>query len=741
MRVGLLGPLQVRADDGVLVPVPAAKQRAVLAALALRPNLVTTVESLIATLWEDRPPSTARVTLMNYVARLRRGLGERLGTRLCSSPSGYMLELCDEELDFRTAANLELQAAFAAQAADWARTAALAGQALALWRGDPLADVPACGLLREYGPRLAAARSRLYGLQVKAALNSGDFEGAAAIISPLINRQPLHERLYENMMLALHGAGRRSEALEVYRQAWRALRGERGIDPAPRLRDLHRQILAHAPIESLLEGPHGARRPARAKPSRGTPAAEPASPIPPAPRQIPAGTRHFSGRAAELRTLTGLVEAAEASTESATLALIVGTAGIGKTALAAHWARAAAGRFPDGQLFAQLHGYDASADPAAPSDVVRGFLDALGVPADRIPPTLDEQTALYRSLAASRRMLVLLDDARDAEQVRPLIPGGTACATLVTSRSDLFSLLAIEGAHLLRLERPSAAEARDLLTLRVGAERVGAEPEAADRIVESCARLPLALAVTAARSAARPALSLAQVAGELDGHRGVLDALDGGDAASNIRSVFACSYRRLDPRAARLFRLLSLRPGPNVSLTAAASLAGLPTASTRALLDELCRAHLVTEHPTGRFAAHELLHAYASELADREDSAADRRAALNRILDHYLYSARGAATLIDGGREHVVLPARQPGSVTADLSAHRDAEDWFTAERPALAVAAAWAAETGFDAHAFHLGWITTRYPPGPPGSPAPSPAGSRRPRPSVHAPSRRRRG
>jgi hypothetical protein len=344
--------------------------------------------------------------------------------------------------------------------------------------------------------------------------------------------------------------------------------------------------------------------------------------------------------------------------------------------------------------------------PAA--QAVRGFLDALGLPPERIPADPDAQAALYRSLLAGRRILVVLDNARDADQVRPLLPGTPTALALVTSRNQLTALVAVDGAHPLPLDLLSAAEARELLARRLGAERVAAEPDAVEQIITACARLPLALAIAAAR-AQHTGFPLSALAAELTetneaGDRR-LDALDAGDPATQIRAVFSWSYAALTPLAAQLFRLLGFHPGPDITIPAAASLAGRPRAETRRLLTELTWANLITEYVPGRYTLHNLLRAYATDLTHRHDTAEQRHAAAHRVLDHYLHTAHAAARLLDPTRNLPAPTPPQPG-VTPDSPTDRQQSlDWFTTEHPVLMAAIDHAAEGGFDTHTWQLVW------------------------------------
>ncbi|MGW0584977.1 ATP-binding protein, partial [Streptomyces sp. NPDC002920] len=385
------------------------------------------------------------------------------------------------------------------------------------------------------------------------------------------------------------------------------------------------------------------------------------------------------------------------------ISAVSGTAGVGKTALAVHWAHRVREAFPDGQLYVNLRGFVPGGSITDPAEAVRGFLDALGVPPARIPNSLEAQAGLYRSLLAGRRVLVVLDNARDAEQVRPLLPGTPGCLALITSRNRLTGLAATEGAHLLSVDLLTPGQARDLLTGRLGPHRTAAEPAAVNEIVTQCAGLPLALAIVAARATAQPRIPLTTHAHELREADSRLDALDGGDPATQVRAVFSWSYQALSADAARLFRLLGLHPGPDTTLPAVAALAGLPPTRTCALLTELTRGNLLTEHTPGRYALHDLLRIYATELVTTQDSAATRRAATHRLLDHYMHTAHAADALLTPRRRVPVSPApAQPGAAAEELLDRREALAWFTAENPVV-LAAIEQAPAGFETHTWQL--------------------------------------
>ncbi|MES4905679.1 MULTISPECIES: BTAD domain-containing putative transcriptional regulator [unclassified Streptomyces] len=487
-------------------------------------------------------------------------------------------------------------------------------------------------------------------------------------------------------------------------------------DPAPDPAAANRATPAPAPSPSQDTSPE----PSPAPPSESPPPSH----SPPAagvavPQQLPADVAHFTGRDRELAGLDALLRPAPGTGTGATagraptaavISVIAGSGGLGKTTLAVHWAHRVRDRFPDGQLYVNLRGFGPTGSAMTPSEAVRGFLDAFQVPAHRIPATVEAQTALYRSLLVGRRVLILLDNARDADQVRPLLPGAPGCLVLLTSRNELTGLVVAEQAQPLPLDLLDRAEARELLARRLGSERVAAEPDAVEDVITVCAGLPLALAIVAARAATHPRFSLEALARELHDARGSLDAFDGGDATTDVRAVFSWSYHTLGTAAARLFRLLGVHPGPDISAAAVASLMGLPVPQARRLLLQLTRAHLLTERSPGQYALHDLLRAYATELAEAYDSEDDRRAALHRTLDHYLHTAVAAGRVFTPQRTPLTLPAAQPGVCTESFADYGEALTWFTAEHHVLVAAQQQAAESGFETHAWQLAWSLAEF-------------------------------
>ena len=534
-----------------------------------------------------------------------------------------------------------------------------------------------------------------------AVVELGRYDQAATELSALADAHPLRERLRELHMLALYGGGRQAEALEAFSRTRLMLQEELGVDPGPGLRTMHERILAMDP--TLLN-------PAPAPPASSPVPPTPTQPDTPVPAQLPADVAHFTGRVEECKALTAL---AGQVAGTVVVSAIGGTAGIGKTALAVHWAHRNAALFPDGALYVNLRGFDPVGSPVSAGTAIRGFLDALGQPSARIPVGIEAQAGLYRSLLSGKRVIIVLDNAREADQVRPLLPGAPGCLVLVTSRDQLAGLIALDGAHSLTLELLTPAEARALLTRRLGTARVEAESDAVDELIELCARLPLALNITAARAATRPRFPLAAFATELREAHHRLTALDVGDPTANVRAVFSWSYQTLTEPAARMFRVLGIHPGPDITMPAAASLAALDHDQTRAALNELTRAHLLTEHAPGRYAFHDLLRAYATEQTQTLDTGAERERALRRALDHYMHSACHAARTFNPSfvdPSLTGLPEPEVGVTPETPADDKEAWDWFTAEHQVALNAITQAAAHHLDTHVCRLADAVSNY-------------------------------
>ena len=686
-QFAVLGEIEAYVE-GRPVDLGHLRQRSVLAALLVDVNHTVATDRLGDRVWGDRPPQRWRPTLYSYISRLRQAL-EPAGdgeVRIRREPSGYQLAGDSSAVDLHRFRSLVAQAR-RAQDDDLAST--LLDEALGLWRG------PAFGSLET--PWFTTLRETLHHERFTAELDRNDIAlrhgRHAHILADLTAHaaaHPLDERLAGQLMLALHHSGRPADALRHYQQTRRTLAEELGIDPGLPLQQLHERILA---ADASLAVPVG-------------PSAAPSTPV---PRQLPAPPPLFTGRDEELEQLTKSL--ADGPDGTVAIAVICGPGGVGKSWLAAQWANRNTQRFPDGQLYVNLHGFDPRTPPLPAHVALRGFLEALGVARDRVPTDLGAQSALYRSLLADRRMLILLDDVRDAEQVRPLLPGNPSCSVLVTSRNRLTALMAAHGARLMPLDVLSRVEANALLVGRLGAERTSTEPEAVAALVEHCAGLPLALGIVAARAAMHPDFRLAVLAEELVRAADRLTALDPGDLTVNVRAVFAASHRALTPSAGRLFSLLGLAQGPDIGLAAAAGLAGLPQARTRALLAELESAHILRQHSPGRYRMHDLVRLYAAELADGIPSQ-EAVAAQDRLLDHYLHSAFAANLLLDGPytpfRPEPDVPAADSCPVAPDDTAA--ALQWFHDEHECLLAAQSQAAVLGRHRVVWQLAWTLISY-------------------------------
>jgi DNA-binding SARP family transcriptional activator len=698
VQVRILGPLEAFRGDRPL-PLGAPKQRTVLAMLLARANDAVDLTELIDELWHEDPPASATANAQMYAANLRRLLGaEPPVARLVKRGQSYELSVDPAGFDLPRFRELARDGRDRARRGDLPAAVERFAAAAALWRGPAAADVTAGRWLAAWRVALDRERATLLDDHVEALLALGSHEAAATRARDLLLREPLRERTHALLVRAAYLAGDVPAALAAYDAARRVLVTELGLEPGDELRRLHRAILNRDELPAPV-------RPAAAADAGPAPRDRP----PVVPRQLPTDVAGFTGREAYLRRLDALRSDAgpppAGGPAAVPVAVITGTAGVGKTALAVRWAHRVADRFPDGQLYVNLRGFGPAGAITEPAAALRGFLVALDVPARRIPPDLDGQAALYRSVLAGRRMLVVLDNARDAEQVRPLIPGSAGCLTVVTSRNRLAGLVAAEGARPLELDVMTRAEARNLLAHRIGPRRVDAESDAAAEIVTSCAGLPLALALMAARAAQRPDSPLRALAEEVRRVRGLPDPLDTDDAATDLRAVFSWSYRSVSPAAAALFRQLGLHPGPDITAAAAASLAGLDAGPTRALLTELARAHLLDEPVPGRYSAHDLLRAYAAELSGAVDPPAQRSATVRRVLDHYQHTAYAAALLLHPLRDRTEPDPPAPGTTPERLTDQDHAQAWLDAEYPVLLAAIDRAGSAGSYAAAWQITW------------------------------------
>lgn len=686
-RVEVLGPVRVRVG-GAAVPIGSTQQRSLLALLALRNGRPVGLDEIVDALWGVRPPKSHRTIVQIYIGALRRILepqrdGVTQPGALARVAGGYQLQLPAGRLDV---ADFWAEAAAARRLAAQGEHATAAGRfglALGLWRGPIAADTS----IRHHPDvsELGAERVRTALDWSDSALACGNFHGITRTLRVLVREDPMHEALHARLMLVLAAGGEQSAALATFDDIRGRLAEELGVRPGQELRAAQLRVLSQKPTGG--NAPAGEDAPARL----------------PALAQLPPDVRGFAGRTDELRRLDEIAAGAGDQPTAIVIAAVAGTAGVGKTALAVHWAHRVAGRFPDGQLFVNLRGFDAAGTLTQPAEAIRGFLEALGVPADQMPTNLDALIGLYRSRLSSRRMLIVLDNARDAEQVRPLFPAAPGCLVLVTSRNQLTGLAAAEAAQLLRLDLLTDAEARQLLAQRLGRGQVDSQPEAVADIIAACERLPLALGIVAARAAIHADQPLAALANQLAQARRRLDLLTTGDEHTDVRAVFSWSYQVLKPEAARMFRLLGLHPGPHITTSAAASLAGIPVRQAEILLAELAAVNLLLAQDARRYRLHDLLRAYATELAHDTESKPERVSAQRRLLDHYLYTADNAMYLVRPSRVPLVLGPPVAGAATEALADQESALAWLNAEHATLLALAEQAAQHREDAYAWWL--------------------------------------
>ncbi len=651
MRYAVLGPVRAwRGGDRLAPGTP--QQQALLAVLLLREGRTATAPELIDALWGEEPPPQALPAIRTYASRLRKVLDPG---DLTSVSGGYALAVPHGALDLTVAQELAAEAEKAAGSGDLCQARALLNKALGLWDGEALAGVP--------GPHGRTQRTRLeeWRLSLQENLLEMDLEQgchteAVSELTALTAAHPLREHLRELLMLALYRSGRQAEALAVYADTRRLLAEELGVDPRAGLRELQSRILAADP--ALAEPETAAEQPASA---------------PVRPAQLPATVPDFTGRAAFVAELGDALGSVGGRVMA--VSAVAGIGGVGKTTLAVHVAHAARAAFPDGQLYVDLQGTDGSA--AEPETVLGSFLRALGTPESAVPAGLDERAALYRSTLDGRRVLVLLDNARDAAQIRPLLPGAGGCAALITSRVRMVDLA---GAHLVDLDVMSPEEALQLFTRIVGAERVGAEREAALDVVAACGFLPLAIRIAASRLASRRTWTVSVLAAKLADERRRLDELQAGDLA--VKATFELGYGQLEPAQARAFRLLGLADGPDISLAAAAALLDLDADATEDLLESLVDTSLLESAAPGRYRYHDLVRLYARACAER-DEGPEQAAALSRLLDFYLATAAGVYALERPGDQlHAHLaPTEVPGLAFTDRTA---AWDWLYREASCL---------------------------------------------------------
>ncbi|MGW6441499.1 tetratricopeptide repeat protein [Lentzea sp. NPDC055074] len=670
MRVQVLGPVRAW-QDGREIELGPAGRRSVLGLLALAGGRVVPRADLVDALWGENPPPSATNVIQTHVKHLRR-LFDPERHRYARSTSipfvgdGYALRIPDDEVDVDRFRSL---VAAAGRSSDVEEVAGLLGTALGLWQGRPFADHPG---LAGHAKVVALLSERRNAVLVHAGAMIG--LGRAVDVLPLLVEHaadhPLDEAVQALLVRAYAAAGRRADAFAVYDRTRRVLRDELAIGPGAELLAAHAELLDEpAPVTSRRAVP--------------------------VPAQLPANTPGFLGRATELAVLDGLL--AERDPAATAVIAVCGTAGVGKTALAVQWGHRMRAGFPDGQLYVNLRGYEAG-KPVTAADVLAGFLQALGVPGNAIPVDVDARAARYRTEVADRRLLIVLDNAAAVEPLRPLLPGAPSCVVVVTSRDSLASLVSVHGARRLELRPLRRGDAIVLLRKLIG-DRPRAGSAALAELAEQCAFLPLPLRVAAELVVSRPETELADLVGELGDRQRRLRLLDGGgDERAAVREVLSWSYKHLPAQAARLFRLLGVHPGRDFDVACAAALADLDPDTASRLVDVLVRAHLVDRGPAGRHGMHDLLRAYAVDLAQDEPG---RTAAFDRLLDHYLTTAAAAMDVVyPTGRVAVTAPVADPARMRA----------WLDAERANLTDLCAFAAGHGRAGQAMRLAEMLYRY-------------------------------
>lgn len=673
LEIRLLGPLEVLVN-GVPVQLRGGRARALLAVLALAAGEAVPTDVLIARVWGELL-ADSRGNLYTYVRRLRSVLGP---SAIARAAGGYRLDVDPDCVDARRFLALLERADqhradqgpySAGQRQDGGGERQLLDEALGLWRGGPY-DEQSDWLSQCQAPRFTERYLTALERRADLDLAAGRHNDLVAELRELTRQHPLREPLWTRLLLALAKSGRHAEALEAYEAIRRRLADELGVDPSPELRQIHADLLEGA-APGLPGSARGVDRPASV-----------------VPQQLPADLAGFTGRADGIKALDGLLE----ESGSPTVLALHGGGGIGKTTLAVHWAHRVKERFPDGQLFVDLRGYGPGS-PTAPAEALDGLLRGLGISGAQIPEGVDPRSALLRSTLADRRVLIILDNARDAEQVRPLLPGAGGPAVVVTSRSQLRGLATREGAKRIAVETLSGHESVTLLRDRLSDHEV--LDDVLVELAELCGHLPLALAIAAERAGRSKDGALDELFGELRAERDRLDALDSGeDASSNLRSVFSWSYNALDPDTARMFRLIGLHPVNQFSGTAAAALAGSPLPQARKLLDRLVEANLLQADGDGRYAVHDLVRDYANELVETAGPV-ERDAAIARLDSWYVHTADKARKALTGVPYPVELGGLEPRVHCLDFSNHQQAKAWFTAERVAIFALIAASARAG----------------------------------------------
>lgn len=672
VRFSLLGPVRawLAAEE---LPVGPRQQRLVLAALLAGAGRPVSLTELIGLLWEGDPPASAVNAVHRYVGALRRllepGLPARSSGRwLVRRASGYLLHVDASRLDLLEFRDLVGQARAAAADGELSASVDLYLKALGLWQGHCAEDLGAVAAVHPAFAMVEHEYAPVVGEAATAALGCGRASSVLLPVRQAVDRCPLDESLQASLLLVLAADGKQAEAIMQFHSFRTRLVEELGVEPGAELRAAQERVLRGSPVSRSPESGRSAMASSESRPLPRRPWIVPA--------QLPPDLPCFTGRE---QALEQALNAAHRDGEGLRVLAIDGIPGVGKTALAVHFAHRVAAAFPDGQLYADLGGFASAREPVDPGDVLYAFLEALGVDRNQIPTSLEARSALFRSVLSGRRVLVLLDNVFDADQVRPLLPGAAACMVVVTSRSRLIGLAAAHGARLLALGLPSMAEATACFLQRVGSMRPDVDAAVVEEIVVRCGRLPLALAIVGARAVSRPEQSLARVAAELAASQGSLHGFDEDDSANDLRGVFSWSFRRLSVEARSVFCLLPLHRTAVFTTAALASLAGIPQGAAAMAAGELVRARLLDARGRDRYGAHSLVLAYAAELNRAGET--DRVAALLRLQGHYRHSARFAARLLYVRSVSRTDESPSPGVTVEPLADATAARAWITDAR------------------------------------------------------------
>jgi DNA-binding SARP family transcriptional activator len=711
LRFELLGAIRVRRGNAE-IDVGPTQQREMLGVLLARYDHPTTIPELQEFLWLD-PPRYANNLIYRSIGNLRKLLEPDLPPRaqgkwLVRNAGGYIMRVDESAfdlLDFRA------QAAQARKAA--ARTGPIPPEtidlftdALAMWRGR-CADSDGRTSAAE---ALFASIDHEYTALVREASDAALRSSSASKILPVLQSASARDRwdegLQARLMLSLASLGRQADAIQLFHTVRENLVSELGVDPGEELRDAYQSVLTQsvAVSSTTIQAERTAESPTRysdSPPQNSTENVIASGPgvTMPVPSQLPSSLPVFVGRDAELAMLDAALAEPGVDAGSCRVAAIEGIPGVGKTSLALYWAHRARKNFPDGQLYINLRGYDAQHAQVLPSEALRGFLTALGISSDQIPTEIDAQSALFRSLSSDKRILIILDNARDAEQIRPLLPGGANCSVVVTSRGRLVGLAAQEGASLLVLNVPSPDDARVLLARRLGASRLEHEQSAVEQIITRCARLPLALAIVAERAAGHPGFRLAEISREL----GESNALFGLLEQDGVEAVFSWSYQTLSAEAAQVFRLLALSNGPDLSLPMISCLADSAMRKARGLVRELIGAGLLTEHTPGRFVMHDLIRQYSQQLAEQDDAARDLTPAVHRLGSWLLQGVAASQAILEPYLPPIALEPIELPCPPPVLEDSTSAVAWCEAERPNIVAITATALDHGLHRMAWNL--------------------------------------